>query len=370
MREHLVSSCFSSSACFEAIGSKLSREEAVGLMATIMDPGTKNRCKSSLEFVASSLDLNIQNLLNYYIRVSFYKKTGMRPAVMPIMYGAAYCPSVREFNKFLSAFHEAYMSVSDDPKYDSMNEMLLAPKLDGLHSSKTPNTNHFFGNHIRYSEYRHDSNGQFDICVTRGYLNSENWTDVCGMVLDYKKDYAPYLYEPVEAKISAEAYMKSPTRIVIISGKLDTQTPHDVAEEEFERIPMREKYLFAADHAGHGFIDSWEVPGFTLDRVLRFLMTGSKVARQELEDAIDNHNAQPDRIWNEYDKKIFDGIDIWEIEPKDSDAEKGDRGTGFVANYAMKKFLLVVLTCYLPVVFTFIVSIDKKKRRISKNSDV
>jgi len=125
------------------------------------------------------------------------------------------------------------------------------------------------------------------------------------------------MYVPEVPRVSKRALEESETRIVIVTGKLDTQTPHDSAQREFDRLPMREKYLFAADHGGHGIIDEWEVPGLSLNLMLSFTMTGSEVDRQRIEIAIEEHNGQADKIWRNWDRNILKrSDDIWDLSCK------------------------------------------------------
>ena len=118
------------------------------------------------------------------------------------------------------------------------------------------------------------------------------------------------MYEPEVPIVTTNFLERSPTRLVIVTGKLDTQTLHDSAQEEFDRLPLNEKYMFSADHAGHGVIDSWEVPGLKLETVLSFTMTGSESDKAKIITSINDHNSNPERIWNNWDRQIFDENDF------------------------------------------------------------
>ena len=234
VRKHVVNSCYKSETCREALG-KLSEIEAEGMMERVMKDEISNECKSALKFLAHNSGQSLNSLLNSYIRVSFYRKTGMRSAYIPILFGAAYCPDIEGFNGLLSDFHEAFLKSNEK----NIELMLLEPlNLGQMHGTEGGITNNFFGGHIRYSEFSHVSKEKFKTCQEKGYLNSANWADVCGMVSDYNEDYSDYLYEPEPPKVTYENLQKSPTRLVFVTGKLDTQTPHDLAEEEFNKLGL------------------------------------------------------------------------------------------------------------------------------------
>ena len=167
------------------------------------------------------------------------------------------------------------------------------------------------------------------------------------MISDYRKDYEPYLYVPEVPEISWKQMENSPTRLIIVTGKLDTQTPHDLAQQEFDRLPMREKFIFTADHAGHGIINSWEVPGFTLELLLSFMTTGSQDDLENITNRIDEHNNQPDRIWKAFNGNLFKGgdgynFDFWNF-------KKEDR------RYSWWGFGTLLIGSLLPPIITFII---------------
>ena len=308
----MINSCYKSEFCREAMKS-LKRTEAEGLMETIMKDKTDNPCKVSVSFIASQSQQSLNSLLNSYVRVSLYKTTSLRPVLLPFLHDIAHCPSIEKFNKLLRGFHET--STKIDP---IEQEDLLESSVKGMHCTASGKTNHFFGGHIRFSEFKYEGEEKFRKCQEIGYLNSANWADVCGMISDYKEDYEPFLYVPEVPETSWRQLENSPTRLVIITGKLDTQTPHDLAQNEFDRLPMREKYIFTADHAGHGIINSWEVPGFTLDLIISFLTTGSRDDLKSIQKSLEGHNEKPDRIWKadgDAKDKLFESkFDIWNFE--------------------------------------------------------
>lgn len=343
VRKHVVNSCFKSETCREALG-KLSEIEAEGMMEKIMKDEKRNACKSALKFLAHNSGHTLNSLLNSYIRVSFYRKTGIRTAFIPILFGAAYCPNIEGYNGLLSDFHEAYLKSNEK----NIETMLLEPlNFVEMHGTEGGITNNFFGGHIRYSEFSNDSKEKFKTCQEKGYLNSANWADVCGMVSDYNGDYYDYLYEPESPKVSNEILQKSPTRLVIVTGKLDTQTPHDLAEKEFDKLGVVEKYMFTADHAGHGVIDSWEVPDMKMDLLLSFTMTGSENDKIMIEEAIRKHNNQPERIWKHLDSQIFGERNIWDFEEKKK-------------SYCWWKFFTIISIGLLPVLVTFLIQEDEE----------
>ena len=350
VRKHVVNSCFKSETCQGALG-KLSQTEAEGMMERVMKEGTKNGCKSALEFLAVSSGQSLNSLLNSYIRVSFYRKTGLRPAFIPILFGAAYCPDVEGYNGLLNEFHEAYMKSGEK----NTETILLEPVyLTNMHGTQGGVTNNFFGGHIRYSEFSYDSKEKFKMCQERGYLDPANWADICGMISDYNGEYAEYLYEPELPKVTYKDLKNSPTRLVFVTGKLDTQTPHDLAEKEFKKLPVNEKYLFTADNAGHGVIDSWEVPGMRMDLMLSFTMTGSVSDRIKIEEALNRHNNQPERIWKHLDRQVFGERNIWNF-------------TENTSEYCWWRFLSVLSVGFLPVLITLILQDDRMQRRNSLN---
>lgn len=294
----------------------MTKTEAEGFMETIMKDETNNPCKVSASFIASQMYQKLNSLLNSYVRIALYKNTGLRPVLLPLLHDIAYCPSIKKFNQLLTGFHEIFTKV--DP---IEAENLLESSINGMHCTDRPQINYFFSGHIRFSEFKYEAGEKFRKCQETGYLNSSNWSDVCGMISDYKEDYEPFLYVPEVPELSWKQIENSPTRLIIVTGKLDTQTPHDLAQSEFDRLPMREKFIFTADHAGHGIINSWEVPGFTLEVILSFLTTGSKEDLESIKKSIDEHNNKPDRIWKAFSSNVFksdgkDGInfDFWNFE--------------------------------------------------------
>lgn len=285
-------------------------------MLTAMNPETQNGCKEAFEFLAKHNGQTLNGLFNLYIRVSFYKKTGLRSAFLPLLYNVVYCPDLKEFTGLMGQFHSAYQAYYEESMNDSSSPCLLEP-LRGSHCSSPSNTNHFFGGHIRFSEYSYEDGAKkMKRCLKTGYLNAANWADMCGMVSDYREEYGPFLYEPEVPIVPMRMFEQSPTRLVIVTGKLDTQTLHDSAEREFNRLPLREKYMFSADHAGHGIIDSWEVPGFKLDLLLSFLMTGSTSNLNTIRSVLKSHNENPDRIWRHWDRQVFGDRNIWKFDSK------------------------------------------------------
>lgn len=336
IRRHVVNSCFSSESCRKSLGSELTKEEAENLMEVAMREDNKNGCKEAMEFLANISGQKLNGLLNSYIRVAFYKKTGLRPAFISILHGVAHCPDLDEFTKLMRRFHNSYQSYCDDSKTETEGRV--------CHCSSPSNTNHFFGGHIRFSEYSYESEEKMETCMSRGYLNSANWADVCWMVSDFKEEYVPYLYEPEIPVYSLSKLERSPTRLVITTGKLDTQTPHDAAEQEFNRLPLNEKYLFAADHGGHGTIDSWEVPGMKLELMLSFLMTGSPTDLATIREAIKQHNDQPERIWRKWDRQVFGMGEVLKDKSRNYDWKKFVKVTGVAVLIPL--FTLLIQTIY------------------------
>jgi hypothetical protein len=347
VRKHVINSCFKSETCRGALG-KLSEAEAEGMMARIMNEELSNGCKSALKFLADNSGHSLNSLLNSYIRVSFYRKTGMRSAFIPILFGAAYCPNIEGYNELLSNFHEAYLKSNEK----NIEPMLLDPMTLGeMHGTEDGITNNFFGGHIRYSEFSHDSKEKFKTCQEKGYLNPANWADVCGMVSDYNADYSEYLYEPERPNISYESLQNSPTRLVFVTGKLDTQTPHDLAEKEFNKVGRIDRYMFTADHAGHGVIDSLEVPELKMELLLSFTMTGSEKDKFIIDEALRKHNNQPEKIWKQYDRQIFGDGNIWDFEGKE-------------INYCWWKFLAILSVGFLPVCITYLIRVNFKDQQL------
>ena len=321
VRKHVIDSCLRSETCRSTFGRNLKRSDGERLMQTILDKDAQNECKASIEFLAGSRKENVNSLINSYTRFAFYSKTKLRPAFLPLIYGVAFCPNVEKFNLLLSEFHGAYQKHIEEASItvndDDRSSMLLSPRCSEMHCSIGSRTNHFFGNHIRFSEFSHESERQFRKCIEVGYLRSVNWADVCGMVSGWKEEYRPYLYVPEVPKVSKKTLERSETRIVIVTGKLDTQTPHDLAQREFDRLPLREKYIFTADHGGHGIIDEWEVPGLSLYLMLSFTMSGSEETKERIQASFAEHNTQADRIWRNWDRNIFQkSNDIWDLSRK------------------------------------------------------
>ena len=320
IRKHVVDSCFRSETCHSTFGSFLTRSEAEDLMKTISKKETRNECKAAIEFMAGSREGSVNSLISSFTRFAFYSKTKLRAAFLPLLYGIAYCPDVEKFNTLLSEFQGAYqkhIEESSNTIYDSKTSMLLSPSSTEMHCSTGSQTNHFFGNHIRFSEFSQSPGNSFKKCHEVGYLDVANWADVCGMVSGWKEEYRPYLYQTSNPVVSRKYLENSPTRIVIVTGKLDTQTPYDLAQWEFDRLPMREKYIFAADHAGHGLIDEWEVPGLNLNLMLSFTMTGTESYRKRIEAVIEEHNGNADRIWNNWDNGSFQKSgNVWDLSVK------------------------------------------------------
>lgn len=317
VRKHAIDSCYRSEICRSTFGNGLKRSDAEKLVEIILKKETQNGCKSAFEFLAGNRKENLNSIINSYTRFAFYTKTGMRPAFLPLLYGIAFCPNIEKFNLLLSEFHEAHLKKNTEESSGATSGLLLSPTTSNMHSSTGSKTNQFFGNHIRFSEFSHESEKKFKKCTEIGYLRAANWADVCGMVSGWKEEYRPYLYVPEIPKVSRKTLEDSETRIVIVSGKLDTQTPHDLAQREFDQLPMREKYIFTADHAGHSIIDEWETPGLSLNLMLSFTMTGSETDKQTIESIIEKHNGQADRIWRNWDiKSLSKSGDVWDLSCK------------------------------------------------------
>lgn len=341
VRKHAIDSCYKSETCRLNFGNNLSRSDAEKLVEIILKKETQNECKSAFEFLSGNREGNLNSVINSYTRFAFYSKTGMRPAFFPLLYGIAFCPNIEKFNSLLSEFYAAHRKQMEDTVSASSN-LLLSPADSSMHSSTGSKTNQFFGNHIRFSEFSFESEKKFKKCTEIGYLRSANWADVCGMVSGWKEEYRPYLYVPEIPKMSKKALEASETRIVIVSGKLDTQTPHDLAQREFDRLPMREKYIFTADHAGHAVIDEWETPGLSLKLMLSFTMTGSESDKQMIESIIERNNGQADRIWRNWDRKMLTKSgDIWDLSYKQRE-------------YSWSIFLTVLSGCLVVPLVTLI----------------
>ncbi len=338
IRRHVINSCFSSETCRKSFKGKATRQEAENLMEVAMQEDNRNACKESMEFLAKHHSQQLSILLNSYVRVAFYKRTGLRTAFIPLLFGVAHCPNFDVFKVLIRQFHGAYESYCNESKTEIYSE---------CHCSSPSNTNHFFGGHIRFSEYAYEADDKMEQCTTRGYLNAADWADVCGMVSDFKEEYRPFLYEPEVPIVPLKKLERSSTRLVITTGKLDTQTPHDAAEREFDKLPLNEKYLFAADHAGHGTIDSWEVPGLKLELMLSFLMSGSESDLSTIRAAIKSHNDQPDRIWRNWDRQVFGDRDIWRR--MESTGEKED------TMYDWRKFMVVTGVALLVPLVTLLI---------------
>lgn len=317
VRKHAIDSCYRSETCRSAFGNDFKRSDAEKLMEIILKKETKNGCKAAFQFLAGNREDNLNSMINSYTRFAFYTRTGMRPAFLPLLFGIAFCPNIEKFNLLLSDFHAAHQRHIEEYSSSAASDLLLSPTASNMHSSIGSKSNHFLGNHIRFSEFSHESEDKFSKCAEIGYLRSANWADVCGMVSGWKEEYRPYLYKPEIPKVSRKALEDSETRIVIVSGKLDTQTPHDLAQREFDRLPVREKYIFTADHAGHAIIDEWETPGLSLNLMLSFTIAGSEEDRQLIESIIERHNGQADRVWKNWDRNMLTRSgDVWDLSCK------------------------------------------------------
>lgn len=336
VRKYVVDSCQKSEYCRSRFPLS-SKVEAEDLMRLIMSDETDNPCKRTLQFISEHSYQPLYSTLNSHVRYALYSKKALKAALLPFLYDLAYCPSV---NKFTTMYREIFSKIHDaEATEDEISDDLLHQN-NNLHcTSKSSKTDYFFGGHIRFSEFSYDSIEKVRLCRERKFLNVSNWADVCGMISDYKVDFEPFLYAAEEPEPSREDLRTSQTRVLIFTGKWDTQTPHDLAQEEFDRLNVPHKYIFTADHGGHGVIEGTDVPNLGLDLVISFLMTGNEKDLRKIRAGIEDHNNQPDRIFKTWNQEAFKEQNIWDFKAEERE-------------YSWMSFGMVLLGTFIPPILT------------------
>ncbi len=290
---------------------------------------------------------SLHSVINSVVRFMAHKQSRARGVVLPMLYSLAYCPSIDDFVKFTTYYLEMVDNYSDDipvpdasisSSFKSVADSATAPI---LHASLYPQTNKFVGAHIRLSEYFSNYPERAKMCLDRGFLNEHNWVDTCGMISDYRDDFKEFFYHSQPARPRQEDLAHSPTRIVILTGKWDTQTPHDLAQREFDSLVAPNKFIFTADHAAHGVIDTSDLPGFSLNLALDFVMTGSSAAFAEISQIFAQHNEDADGIWRALQKEDSSIKQLWNLQAK-------------AKNYSWNSFCMVLLGTMLPPILSFL----------------
>lgn len=334
IRQHVADTCMKSELCRERIPSTLDKEGIANLMARILESSTNNPCKLLFSFLSGLHRPNLHATISAAVRFLVHRHPKSRGVVLPMLYSLAYCPSIDDFVKFATHYTELTKRYTDD--------VPAATVTPTMHASLYPQTNRFVGPHIRLSEYFGNTPELARYCVQMGSLNESNWADGCGMLSDYSPDFEPFLYEPEPARPKWEDLVNSATRIVIFTGKWDTQTPHDFAQREFDSLPVANKFIFTADHAGHGIIDTADCPGLSLNLALNFLMTGNPAAQAQITDILSRHNADADSVWRALQKEDSSFKHLWSFQEK---AKK----------YSWMSFLVTLFGCCAPPLLTFII---------------
>jgi hypothetical protein len=333
IRQYVVQTCLKSELC-RAKFPQMSPEFADKLLPAILDPNNQNPCKLLFKFLSTTGKYNLHATINSAVRFMAHKQSKSRGVILPMLYSLAYCPSIDDFVKFSTHYMELVANYSDDIPATSC-------PVPTLHASLYPQTNRFVGAHIRLSEYFANTPERASICLDRGYLNESNWSDACGMISDYKEDFRSFFYQPEPACPRREDLAQSPTRVVILTGKWDTQTPHDLAQREFDSLLAPNKFIFSADHAGHGVIDTSEVPGFFLHLALEFVVTGSAGSLAQITQVFARHNEDADSVWRMLQREDSTFKHLWSLHVK-------------AKNYSWTSFAVVLLGSFVPPVLTLL----------------
>ena len=334
------------------------------LLPTILNPSNQNPCKLLFKFISTASKSNLHATINSVVRFLVHKQSKIRGVILPMLFSLAYCPSIEDFVKFTNHYMELVENYSDDiPAEASIadsqntevqessqkpfpemqnNLMKQSSQTPTLHASLYPQANRFVGAHIRLSEYFANSPEKAKACLARGFLNESNWADGCGMISDYKDGFRSFFYQPEPARPRREELAQSQTRIVILTGKWDTQTPHDLAQREFDSLLTPNKFIFSADHAGHGVIDTSDLPGFSLRLALEFVMTGNPVALKQISGIFERHNEDADSVWKNLQREDSSFKHLWSLHVKSK-------------NYSWTSFAVVLLGTFSPPLLTFLI---------------
>lgn len=335
LHKYVVDSCFQSDLCKEKFVN-YSREGLEQLVKTINSPSTKNPCKTLFQYKARTGNIKFYTLVSGVVRYFAHKKSRQRGVILPFLYNLAHCPSIDDFVKFSNYFDALYYGTAP-PKGANAS----SSETPVMHASISPTTNGFVGAHIRLSEYFGDSFSRSEMCVNRGFVNDENWADSCGMMTDYKPQYRPFLYRPEWPQPKHEDLADSPTRILIFSGKWDTQTPFDFAKAEFDSLPVKNKYLFTAQHASHDIIDSHQVEYLSLKSVLNFMFTGNAGPKMYIDSLLERHANDVDRVWQASQQEETSTKTLWNFTPRPR-------------HYSYNSFWIVFAGSFVPPLLTFL----------------
>lgn len=335
IRFHVADSCLQSEQCRDRFPLK-TRDEIAGLVGRIMDPGTQNACKRGLQFVSPHIAASLHGTIDIIVRSLAVRKFHERALMLPFLYSVAYCPSVDRHNALLGQVCDAVLERATDKHSTG--------KLTRMHEARDAPSNTFFQRHIRFSEMTVGAGEMLARCQRDGYLDRTSWVDPCGMIYDYRASFEPYLYRPVRKKPTPQTLRTSTTRVIVVSGRWDTQTPYDAAREEFDQLEVPEKYMFVANHMAHGVIGA---SGFdlSLGKMLSFLMHGNKGELQKLRRLFARQNADVDHLW----KRAFE---------KRREMEQGREEDGAWSftiqkrHYSWEAFGMVLLGTFAPPIIT------------------
>lgn len=284
---NMAASCLGSTLCAARLPLK-SAAEIERLMARITDDANSNRCKLAVAFVGSRMGQGLKFYLDHSIRRIVTDRPRFRGMVLPFLYHVAECPVPERFPRVL----ELWSGV----RSGQLDEGLL---VEG-HGSAAAEVNRDYGRYLRFSEASVHPDYMLSVCKARGALLASSFTDACYVFSDYVPGYEDFLYVPQFPQPRAEALAQSATRLIVVSGKWDTQTPHELAEAEFMRLPLRDKHLFTAEHGAHGILgNSHAVGALTRTDMLAFLFEGGAVREQRLRRLFAQANGAADQVWQE-----------------------------------------------------------------------
>jgi hypothetical protein len=344
IREHVVNSCLESKECSLKFQNKFLfkseniKSNLLNLMKEITNNRNENQCIKIIKLESIIRRLPWKYVLGYINRSLILQNT-LRTLILPFLYHLNYCPNPKLFVKFLNFFLEIKSN-----------------------NSQTENQFHFSGSKfhalqnklIRFSEYSSSFGNRLEFCLKEGKLVETNFIDPCEMIFDYNAKYSNFLYKPV--RIDPNDVKSDKTRIVIVSGKWDSQTPYEAAREEFEKINSTNKFLFVADHLAHGVIDADQSKFLSLDLFLNFMFSGeNEIILRNLFEIVNSQNLNWDPNFNNQMN-----FNIWDFDEK----------SNFESNDKLFVFLFSICCLFLiPILSLSIIVLkeNKFKRINSKN---
>jgi len=325
----MADSCIRSPLCANKFPLK-SPEQISQLISRITDESNKNACKTATSFIASHSHQDLKFYLDHSIRKIITEMPRFRGIILPFLYHVAECPVPEKFTAILDLWAKIRSSHNSE-------EITV-----GAHGSAPSEFNRDYGRYLRFSEMSTQPEYLQETCKRKGSIFADSFTDSCYVFADYIPGYEEYLYKPQIPPTSDKTIASSTTILIILSGKWDTQTPHELAEAEYHRLPLFNKYIFVADHGTHGLIDNVDsFQSLSRTQVLEFLFERDQAQMLALADVFVHANLNAEQVWlDTYYMEPFRSTGLWCF---NAGGESGDQ-------YEWPWFYMVVVATFaLPI---------------------